>query len=71
MAGLNSGLRAGEEEPFDPLMSKAANHSDISVPRNATLYKSPRISYGVFQYRFCISSSTKNCLSLLVSPPAG
>jgi hypothetical protein len=43
MAGLNSGLRAGQEELLDPFMPEAANHSASSVLRNVTLHK------GLFQ----------------------
>jgi hypothetical protein len=38
MTGLNSGFRTGQEKFLDPLMPKAANHSERSVLRNATLH---------------------------------
>jgi hypothetical protein len=48
MAGLNSGLRAGEEKLLDALMPEAANHPATSVLRNVTLHKSQMQNiYGV------------------------
>src|ERR1700728_4651677 len=38
MFGLDTGLRARAEESLDPLVSKAPNHANTIVLRNATLY---------------------------------
>jgi hypothetical protein len=48
MAGLNSGLRSGQEKLLDALMPEATNHPATSVLRNVTLHKSNvQIIYGV------------------------